>query len=531
MSKNANISIKDNTYDEVPYHSYPYAQSQPENLYTIGRLFGMTPPDVRKARVLELGCAEGGNLMPHALRYPDATFVGVDLSRVQVEAGQNHIKALNLKNIELKHCSIMDVDSSFGEFDYIICHGVISWVPEEVREKIFEISSKNLSKNGIAYISYNTLPGWNMVRTIRDMMLYHSQNFTSPQDKITQSRLLLQFMNESLQDQKTPYAEMLRSETQLLQNQSDHYLRHDHLEEDNKQYYFHEFIERAQSYKLQYLSDCSLASMYLGNMPKNVIEKLQVINDIVRTEQYMDYIVNRRFRSTLLCHSDVKLNRALTNEDAKKFSMTLNVTPEKKIDEVNLTDNAEQLKFFFNNSKDNSIGAASAGLKAILYTFAENLSNPLKFDDLVKKASSKLKSANAKEEIEKDLINNAMNLVIKGYIQIASESGNKDTVNLNKPKVSELIIYQASKTSNNWVTNQLHVPVAINVFDKFAIPYMDGKRNKKQILELLLNDAKSGKITLNKDNRKLEEDAEISKELETFYDNMIERFSSQAMFI
>ena len=99
--------------------------------------------------------------------------VGIDLSKVQIDAGLANIKALGLKNIELKHCSITDIDESFGKFDYIICHGVFSWVPEFVREKILEISNKNLIENGIAYISYNTLPGWNMVRTIREMMAYH----------------------------------------------------------------------------------------------------------------------------------------------------------------------------------------------------------------------------------------------------------------------------------------------------------------------------------------------------------------------
>lgn len=518
-----------NTYDEVPYHSYPYAQSQPENLKTLGVLFGMNPPAIETSRVLELGCAEGGNLIPHAVRYPKAHFVGVDLSKVQIDAGQEHIKALGLKNIELKHCSITDIDASFGKFDYIICHGVISWVPEFVREKILEVSSKNLTENGIAYISYNTLPGWNMIRTIRDMMLYHSKNFPNPQEKIAQARLLLNFVKESLEGQDTPYANILRHESQLLSNQSDHYLRHDHLEEENKQYYFSEFMEQAQKYNLQYLSDCSLSSMYLGNMPKSVAEKLQNLNDIVRTEQYMDFITNRRFRSTLLCHGGIRLNRSLSNDDIKKFTMTLNIAPEKKLEEVDLSNN-EQLKFFLNNNKDSNIGASSPALKAIMYTLAENISNPLSFDEVVTKANEKLKGK-MKAEIEKDLINNAMNLVIKGYINISLESGNKEKSDLKKPKLSELAIYQATKTNHNWVTNQLHSPIAINVFDKFAIGYMNGKNTKDQIIKLLLNDVKEGKITLNKDNKKLEEEELIKKELEGFYDNLIERFSSQAMFL
>ena len=76
-------------------------------------------------------------------------------------------------------------------------------------------------------------------------------------------------------------------------------------------------MENAKKNHLQYLSDCTISTMYLGNMPPKVAEKLQSINDIVRTEQYMDFITNRRFRSTLLCHSSAKLNRSINNEDIK----------------------------------------------------------------------------------------------------------------------------------------------------------------------------------------------------------------------
>ena len=176
---------KANTYDEIPYGSHPYPDSRPDHLRTLGRLFGMNPPEVKTARVLELGCAEGGNIIPHATKYPKAKFVGVDLSKVQIDAGNGHIKELRLKNIELKCMSIVDVDKDFGEFDYIISHGLISWVPDFVRDKIFEISSRNLSPQGIAYISYNTLPGWNMVRSIRDMMLFHTKSFTDPGEKVS----------------------------------------------------------------------------------------------------------------------------------------------------------------------------------------------------------------------------------------------------------------------------------------------------------------------------------------------------------
>lgn len=524
------LNTVNNTYDEVPYQSYPYAPSQPENLRTLGILFGMTPPAIETARVLELGCAEGGNLIPHALNYPKAKFLGVDFSKVQIDAGIKHIKALGLKNIELRHCSITDIDESFGKFDYIICHGVISWVPDFVRDKILEVSSKNLTPNGIAYISYNTLPGWNMIRTIRDMMLYHTKGYDNPIEKVSQSRLLLNFVKDSLEGKQTPYAEVLKREADLISQQGDNYLRHDHLEEDNKQFYFNEFMGEAAKHGLQYLADSSLSNMYIGNMPQSVAERLQGLNDIIRTEQYMDFITNRRFRSTLLCHKDVALNRSLNINAVKQFALSFNIIPEKPENEIDLHSN-ETIKFFFENNKDNYISVETPALKASIYVFSEYINNPLSFDEVVEKATKKLKSSSMKEVIEAELLNNLMNLVIKGFVHLSLISGKKDKVKLDKPKLSKFALYQAVNTTNNWVTNLRHAGIAINNFDKFAMKYMDGTKSREDIVNALIEETKNGKIAINKEGKQVKNESEIRKELVSFLDNAIDKMSNKALFV
>ncbi len=521
-------SAPHNTYDEVPYESYPYALTNPYHLQTLAVLFGMKPPAVETARVLELGCAAGGNLIPHAVNYPKAHFVGVDLSKVQIDEANKHKEGLNLKNIEFLHCSITDIDESFGKFDYIICHGVISWVPKFVQDKIFEVSTKNLSENGIVYISYNTLPGWNMVRTIRDMMLYHSNTFNTIQDKIAQSRLLLEFVNDSLEDSNSPYAQVLKNEANLLARQNDHYLRHDHLEEDNMQYYFHEFMDEARKNNLQYLSDCTISTMYLGNMPAKVVEKLQAINDIVRTEQYMDFITNRRFRSTLLCHNSIKLNRAISNEDITKFNMTFNIVPEKPLTDVDLN-SFEVEKFFYNGNKDNSLSTSSPYIKAILYTFSENINNPMSFDKIAVSSNKKLQGTKL-NEIKTEFLANAMKLVLQGYINITLQNTRKE-VNLDKPKASKLISYQVTYTSSMLVTNQRHEVIAINLFEKFALRYMDGKHDHKQIIKSVMQHVTSGEMTLSRDGNKIENIDEISKELETFLQPTLTKFVTSAFLV
>lgn len=502
-----------NTYDEMPYESYSYAASNPSTLSAIAKLFGMeglAPLD--KMKLLELGCASGGNIIPLAIAYPNSKFVGVDLSKVQIDLAKKHAADLNLKNIEFYDISITEINESLGKFDYIICHGVISWVPDSVAGAIFDVCGKLLAPKGLAYISYNTLPGWNMVRSIRDMMLYHSEGFETIGEKVQQSRLLLEFVKDSLEGTNTPYGDMLKKEAELLSQQPDHYLRHDHLEETNKQYYFSEFMKEASKRGLQYLGDSNLASMFLGNMPAKVVEKLQVVNDIVRTEQYMDFINNRRFRSTILCRNEVALNRSLSIDNIKQFLLSFKIATSKPIDEVKLDDPNEVLEFYFSGIKESPISTSSPIMKAILYTFAENWNYPLAFDKIVELANIKLPAAK-KDDIEAELINNAMGLVLSGYITISTESIKATSIVGDKPKVNDLVRYQCEHIPGLWITNAMHEKLDINLFEKFAFRYMDGKHSIDELNAKMLEHAENGELTLSRDGVKIEDKNQIKTEM------------------
>ena len=214
---------------------------------------------------------------------PDSTFVGVDLSQLQIDGGQKSIEKLGLKNIELKHLNCMDIDEEFGKFDYIIVHGVFSWVPEEVQEKIMSICNVNLEENGVAFVSYNTYPGWHMRGMIREMMQYHVRNFKDPKKRIEQARAVLEFLAKSVSKDKGAYGMMLNSELEMLRKQTDNYLFHEHLETNNEPIFFHEFISKAGEHNLQYLGESVLATMWLGNFPKEISETLErVAPDIIQ---------------------------------------------------------------------------------------------------------------------------------------------------------------------------------------------------------------------------------------------------------
>jgi 2-polyprenyl-3-methyl-5-hydroxy-6-metoxy-1,4-benzoquinol methylase len=307
-------------YDEVPYHSYPFPQTHPEHLAIIARLLGMEPPDIERAHVLELGCAGGGNLIPMAAALPHAKFLGIDLSARQIDEGKSLLSELGLSNIELRQASITDVDPSYGDFDYIICHGVYSWVPEAVQNHILKIAQRQLSPNGVVYMSYNTYPGWRMRSMIRDMMLYHTRGFQDPAQKISQSRALLKFLADAVPTENNAYGLLLKSELDLLQRLPDAYLRHEQLEDVNAPIYFHQFAERAAACGLQYMGEADFHAMQISNFPIEVAETLKrTALELVRMEQYMDFLRNQSFRQTLLVRDDVPLNRNVGWEGVQSF--------------------------------------------------------------------------------------------------------------------------------------------------------------------------------------------------------------------
>jgi SAM-dependent methyltransferase len=172
------------SYDEAPYASHPFPQSAPEHLEGIATLFGLTPAPPANARVLELGCASGGNIIPFALRHPGAHVVGLDLSAVQIAQGTERVRQLGISNLELRQMNLEDVDASLGSFDYIIATASTAGCRTLCGRPSCAFAAQHLAPGGIAYVSYNTYPGWKAREIVRDAMLFRAGARTTPEDKL-----------------------------------------------------------------------------------------------------------------------------------------------------------------------------------------------------------------------------------------------------------------------------------------------------------------------------------------------------------
>lgn len=297
------------SYDEVPYEGKPLYATHPDCLAAAARLRCIPAPDPEHCRVLELGCGTGGNLIPMAYTLPESQFVGIDLSPRQIAWGQSVVEQAALPNVELKVASIVDVDRSWGQFDYILCHGVYSWVPPPVQERILWICRNLLSPHGVAYISYNTYPGWHLRAAVRDLARLHAARFHDPTTQVQQVRAIVRFFAEASAGLDSPLSRYLAEESQSLEESPDYYIYHEHLEDANQPLYFHEFMARARRAGLEYLGEAWYHSP-LDSLPPPVQQTLQELSaDLIDLEQWLDFIFCRTFRRTLLCRAEVPVQR------------------------------------------------------------------------------------------------------------------------------------------------------------------------------------------------------------------------------
>lgn len=516
-----------NKYNDVPYSSFPYPNTHPERLFTIGKLFGMKPVDFKNCKVLELGCASGGNIIPMATLLPNSSFTGIDLSEVQIKQGQEHIDTLSIKNVTLKTMSITDITAKFGKFDYIIAHGILSWVPKNVQDKIFEIFNNNLTKNGIAYVSYNTLPGWNAIRSIREMMLFHTRNFENPADKVREARLLLKFITDANAGNKTPYAQGIDEEIATLNQCDDTYLLHDHLEDTNEPFYFHEVAERAAGNDLQYLGDTGLASMFVGNLPTSAAEILSgAAADAVKVEQYMDFIRNRRFRSSLFCHKDVAINRHLQGKSLENFYLLSQITVDQNIEEIDFTSRKE---FSITFSNGTILQTNNPAVMLAMKILSQQQGKPLATEELINKVFNVIGNKTNQEATRTAILDQLLRLVLADAVGIFSDSGSFVTAISNKPKASALSRYQASK--NNWITNQRAEKNNIDLFNRVLIQYLTGDNDFDTILNSMLKHVENDDLVLNIDGNKVVDKAQMRSVVEQLTKQNIENLIPRALLV
>ena len=428
--------------------------------------------------MLELGCARGGNLIPMAVGMPEARFVGFDSSSHQVRDACELIERVGLGNIRVEARDILDLDAAIGAFDYIICHGTYSWVERDVQEKILELSARCLAPDGLVYVSYNTYPGWHFRGLARELMCYHARRFEEPEVRAREARGVLQFVTTSAQGIEPVYSNLLRQELDYITARNDAYLLHDHLESVNLPVYFHELVERAGRHGLQYVAEVQNTCIPSESLPPGIADGLRrLARDGIEYDQFLDFVINRRFRQSVLCHAGVEWQRGVRTGDLHRLYVAA-------------------------RGPGNQAQGAPPD-EPVLKTAFEELQKlwPLSvsFESLLQRVETTMHGSTGYASSESRSCARALEAgLVRGFGQKRVELGTLPPAFVveisDRPVASAVARVQAQL--GDTVTNLRHEAGKLNDFGREVLCLLDGDHDRRALLEKLVLGARAGRFTV-----------------------------------
>ncbi len=464
-------------YEHLPYLSLPITYSQPAHLAGLAALHGLEPPAADRARVLELGCASGGNLIPLAARFPKARFLGLDLSARQIADGNRRIAAFGLGNIELRQGDIAAFAIEGAPFDYVICHGVYSWVPPAVQDAILKVASASLADHGIAAISYNVLPGWHLRQVVRNILLQHAGSSGTPQSRVAKARAILQQLAGAAK-LADPYSQLLRHEAKLLEKMPASYILGEFLAEYNAPCTFRDFHGKAAQHGLTFLCESDLSAPTRQQLTAPALKTVAELSggDAMATEQYLDMFSGRPFRRSLLIKSNQTTNvsRPIRPERMLPLHLSARLLP----DPARSRDGA----FAFTDERGQSLATRAAAIGRALTTLSEAFPESVAVQTLAGQGPERARIVRALLDLLMDGRATASTLAL--------ETGRSTDA---RPRAWSLARAEAA-AGQPGITSLRHVLVALPKMALAITARLDGRHDREELVNWLAQEIRTGTI-------------------------------------
>jgi len=290
-------------YDAYLYVGRPCANCHPAHIATIAALIGHDAPDPATARVLEIGCGDGGNLVPMAATLPNASFVGIDLSSLGIGEARAFASALELSNVAFHDADLRDLPADLGPFDYVIAHGFYSWVPEPVRLAMFETIHARLAPRGVAFVSHNVLPGCGLRRMVWDVLKPHVAGIEDPVARIAEARAMAAKMGEAM-TQQPGLASAIAIEFREIAERPGFAVLHDDLAAVNHPVLLRDIVAEGASHGLAWIGD---ADLFRHPAPAfgDTMNAYLAASDRLTREHVIDHLRLRRYRESLFVREGV----------------------------------------------------------------------------------------------------------------------------------------------------------------------------------------------------------------------------------
>ncbi|MBX3294468.1 MAG: class I SAM-dependent methyltransferase [Acidobacteria bacterium] len=470
------------SYDRLPYPSKFFVQTFPGRLATQALLFGMESAAAETSTVLELGCGNGSNLIAQAYLMPQARFTGIDLSKVHIDEAKAATAELGLGNVEFHQADVMEMSAAtFGRFDYIVAHGLFSWVPEAVRTRVLELFRELLNPNGVGYISYSAFPGAHERQITQHAMRFASRGIEDPAEKVERALGFLKFAAEQSSNRGT-YGQILVREFRRHGTRDLADVFHDDLAELNTPFYFHEFAELLAANGLQFLAEAELHAMGTADMTPAARDFISGIDDVIEREQYLDIFRGRAFRQSLVVRSEVNLDRDMKPNVLDRLLVSSSLRPAGS--SPDLVGNG-RVKFAGNSGQQIEIDLPLA--KTALARLSSLWPRAVALKELVGEARERaagLSDDEAKQQAEAFRQMLFQIATATDLVELHTFQPSAAAELLEKPKLSRLARWQMASARNVISGFGIDMEIADPV-SRRLLELLDGKRSRSSVLDEL----------------------------------------------
>ncbi|MDP3584125.1 MAG: class I SAM-dependent methyltransferase [Thiobacillus sp.] len=469
------------SYDELPYDSLPLPETQPDFLAAVARLHGFVAPDPARARILELGCAQGGNLIPLAWRWPESECVGIELSRVQAEAGAAFIEALGLSNARILHGDLAALPDDLGEFDYIIAHGVFSWVPPAVQQALLDVCRHHLSPQGVAYVSFNVSTGWEKLQPLRAALTARTSADLAAPERFQQALRVLDDLSVEWSDPD------LLKEVAYLKSAAPSYLFHEYLADFNVPMTFGEFAAQLDQHDLRYVGEAG---------PRRAVVELEDAWGLIPesmagrwldAESALDDALGTRFRRALIARTDAPCAQPPQAAALSGLAFYSDLASNEEIDLEAATEQA------FVNPAGNTFHVALPWMKAAVMVLSAAYPGASGYPDLLGAARQVMADYGVADDTDERAFSEALfQLVATQGVMVTVWTGPTAAEPGERPAAHALARQQAS--TPGWVVSGArHVAIDLDPAGRLLLGWLDGRRTVDELtLQMQASLARSG---------------------------------------
>ena len=457
------------SYDELPYDSLPLPETQPDFLAAVARLHGFDAPDPARARILELGCAQGGNLIPLAWRWPDCECVGIELSRVQAEAGAAFIQALGLSNARILHGDLAALPDGLGAFDYIIAHGVFSWVPPAVQQALLDACRRHLSPQGVAYVSFNVSAGWEKLQPLRAALTARTSSDLAAPERVQQALRVLDDLSAEWRDPD------LLKEVAYLKSAAPSYLFHEYLADFNAPMTFGEFAAQLARHDLRYVGEASPRCAVVeledawGLVPESMAGRW------LDAESALDDALGTRFRRALIARADAPCARPPQAAALNGLAFHADLASDEEIDLEAATEQA------FVNPAGNTFRVAQPLMKAAAMVLSAAYPGASSYPDLLRASRRLMADHGVPDRDDEPAYREALfQLVVAHGVMPTVWTGPAAAGPGERPAAHALARRQAG--TPGWVVSGArHVAIDLDPAGRMLLGLLDGSRTVDEL--------------------------------------------------